>query len=109
MDAMDGEGRLALGEAPGMSREEFKRLRQMVTESRDVTVLDARTHHGGLASWDFGAPDQDFAQGQRGAGRGDAVALPDALPEELLAALDRWVAGPLGLGELAFRTWPMAR
>lgn len=44
-------GVVTLGEPAGISKEEYKKRRQMTTETHDVMILDARTVEGGLASF----------------------------------------------------------
>lgn len=51
-EVLQGEVRV-FGEAKGVSREEFKRLRQSVTEPHVVPIYDARAAEGGLDSWNL--------------------------------------------------------
>ena len=52
---MDENGVFTLGDAGGITPEEFKRKRQLVTEPHEVTIADAsKVHPEGLKAWQMG-------------------------------------------------------
>lgn len=47
----NADGVVEQGRAKGMSKEDYLRRREEITNPQKVTMLDARVHNGGLGSW----------------------------------------------------------